>query len=73
MVLSGEMKQRVAAAMGELTGAERTAFVLRHLEGQSIEEISKALAVKEGAAKNTIFRAVQKLRKALEPAVRSVR
>lgn len=71
--LSGEMRQRVARAMNELTAAERTAFTLRHLEGQSIEEISKTLEIKEGAAKNTIFRAVQKLRKALEPAVRSVR
>jgi RNA polymerase sigma-70 factor, ECF subfamily len=72
-VLSAEMRQRVATAMGELTAAERTAFTLRHLEGQSIEEISKTLEIKEGAAKNTIFRAVQKLRKALEPAVRSAR
>jgi RNA polymerase sigma-70 factor (ECF subfamily) len=72
-VLSSEMRQRVAAAMNELTGAERTAFVLRHIEGQSIEEISKSLAIKEGAAKNTIFRAVQKLRRALEPAMRPVR
>jgi len=72
-VLSGEMRQRVARAMGELTAAERAAFTLRHLEGQSIEQISKALEIKEGAAKNTIFRAVQKLRKSLEPAVRSVR
>lgn len=72
-VLSGEMRQRVARAMNELTAAERTAFTLRHLEGQSVEEISRALEIKEGAAKNTIFRAVQKLRKALEPAVRSVR
>lgn len=72
-VLSGEMRQRVAAAMAELTAAERTAFTLRHLEGQSIEEISKTLEIKQGAAKNTIFRAVQKLRKALEPALRPVR
>jgi RNA polymerase sigma-70 factor, ECF subfamily len=70
-VLSAEMRHRVAMAMGELTPAERTAFTLRHLEGQSIEEISRALQIKEGAAKNTIFRAVQKLRKALEPALRS--
>ena len=72
-MLSAEMRHRVAAAMNELTAAERTAFTLRHLEGQSNEEISKTLEIKEGAAKNTIFRAVQKLRRALEPAVRSVR
>lgn len=66
-VLSDEVRERVTGAMGQLTSAERTAFVLRHFEGRSIEEISSALAIKAGAAKNTIFRAVQKLRQALEP------
>jgi RNA polymerase sigma-70 factor (ECF subfamily) len=41
--------------------------VLRHFEGRSIEEIGSVLEIKDGAAKNTIFRAVQKLRRALEP------
>jgi RNA polymerase sigma-70 factor (ECF subfamily) len=45
------------------------AFTLRHVDGQSIEEISKVLKVRENAAKNTIFRAVKKLRVALEPLV----
>jgi RNA polymerase sigma-70 factor (ECF subfamily) len=66
-VLSDEVRERVTGAMGQLTSAERTAFVLRHFEGRSIEEISSVLAIKAGAAKNTIFRAVQKLRQALEP------
>ncbi len=66
-VLSGEVRERIANAMGELTAVERTAFVLRHFEGRSIEEISSVLEIKGGAAKNTIFRAVQKLRRALEP------
>ena len=65
--LSNEVRQRVAGAMRQLTTAERTAFVLRHFEGRSIEEISNVLEVRVGAAKNTIFRAVQKLRGALEP------
>lgn len=66
-VLSGEVRERVAGAMGQLTAAERTAFVLRHFEGRSVEEISNVLEIKAGATKNTIFRAVQKLRRALEP------
>lgn len=66
-VLSDEVRERVAGAMGQLTSAERTAFVLRHFEGRSVEEISDVLEIKAGAAKNTIFRAVQKLRRALEP------
>ena len=66
-VLSDEVRRRIASAMGQLSSAERTAFVLRHFEGCSIEDISSVLDVKLGAAKNTIFRAVQKLRQALEP------
>jgi RNA polymerase sigma-70 factor (ECF subfamily) len=48
---------------------ERAAFVLRHFEGQSIEEISHALGLKTNAAKHSIFRAVRKMRLALEPLV----
>jgi RNA polymerase sigma-70 factor (ECF subfamily) len=66
-VLSGEVRERIASAMDQLTSVERTAFVLRHFEGRSIEEIGSVLEIKDGAAKNTIFRAVQKLRRALEP------
>lgn len=73
LLYSNELRQRMSAAMSQLTAVERAAFVMRHVEGQSIEEISAILNVKEGAAKNTVFRAVQKLRRALEPAVRSVR
>lgn len=72
-VLSSEMHGRIAAAMRLLTPVERAAFVLRHFEGKSVEEIALSLKVKTGAAKQSIFRAVQKMRTALEPAVRSVR
>src|SRR5512140_1632477 len=66
-LLSGEVRERVSTAMSQLTAVERTAFVLRHFEGRSIEEISKVLEIRAGATKNTIFRAVQKLRRVLEP------
>jgi RNA polymerase sigma-70 factor (ECF subfamily) len=52
---------------------ERAAFVLRHFEGQSIEDISRALNLKTNAAKHSIFRAVRKMRLALEPFVESER
>jgi RNA polymerase sigma-70 factor (ECF subfamily) len=68
-VYSSQVQQRVSEAMNELTGQERTAFVLRHFEGQSIDEISTALGIGCNAAKHSIFRAVQKLRRALEPVV----
>ncbi len=69
LMLSSEVQERVGRAMGGLTAMERAAFVLRHFEGQSIEEISKALGLKTNAAKHSIFRAVRKMRLALEPFV----
>lgn len=67
MTLSSEVRKRLKAALAKLTPTERTAFVLRHFEGVSIDEIAATLGVKNGAAKNTVFRAVQKLRRELEP------
>jgi RNA polymerase sigma-70 factor, ECF subfamily len=67
LLLSNEVKKKITLAMNLLTPAERVAFTLRHMEGQSIEEISQALNLKASAAKNCVFRAVQKLRQQLEP------
>ena len=55
--------------MSALSQMERAAFVLRHFEGQSIDEISRALGLKTNATKHSIFRAVKKMRQALEPFV----
>ena len=67
MLLSTELRKRVAGAMQRLTAIERTAFVLRHFEGRSISEIGSVLKVRDEAVKNTIFRAVKKMRTELEP------
>lgn len=69
LAFSNVVQRRVAGALDELSEQERTAFVLRHFEGQSIEEISGTLGLSGNAAKHSIFRAVQKLRRALEPLV----
>jgi RNA polymerase sigma-70 factor (ECF subfamily) len=58
-----------AAAMEQLTPLERAAFVLRHHEGASIQEIRAALGGSDNAVKHAIFRAVRKLRAALGPYV----
>src|SRR5881392_4045750 len=71
LLLSAELQEQVKAAMQRLSGNERTAFVLRHFEGMPVEEIGKTLGIQVNAAKHTIFRAVRKLREALEPIVRS--
>ncbi len=68
---SEQLAEHMRRAMNELTPAERTAFVMRHWGGSGIEEIAEALKSSSSAAKNTIFRSVQKLRRALEPFVES--
>jgi RNA polymerase sigma-70 factor, ECF subfamily len=69
ILLSGELKHKVESVLASLSPQVRTAFVLRHYEGMSIEEIGSVLGLKVSATKNSIFRAVQKLRKELEPLV----
>jgi RNA polymerase sigma-70 factor (ECF subfamily) len=73
IAMSGQVRDRVADAMGELSASERTAFVLRHFEGMCIEDVSRVLGCQPGAAKHSVFRAVQKLRRALEPLVSTAR
>jgi len=62
-----EMQRAVASAMERLSGNERTAFVLRHFEGMPLEEIGQILGTQINATKNTVFRAVKKLREQLQP------
>jgi RNA polymerase sigma-70 factor (ECF subfamily) len=73
LAMSGEVRERVTEAMTELSASERTAFVLRHFEGMCIEDVSRVLGCQPGAAKHSVFRAVQKLRRALEPLVSAAR
>jgi RNA polymerase sigma-70 factor (ECF subfamily) len=65
LLLSGELGAMCVVAMHALTPIERTAFVLRHIEGQTTDEIAVALGIAPNAAKQTVFRAVQKLRQRL--------
>jgi len=69
LMLSGELGEQVRVAMMNLSPVERTAFVMRHFEGNSIEEIGATLGLGAGATKNSVFRAVQKLRQHLGPLV----
>jgi RNA polymerase sigma-70 factor (ECF subfamily) len=67
LMLSTEVQRRIGDAMTGLSRLERAAFTLRHFEGRSIDEISQALGLKTNATKHSIFRAVRKMRAALEP------
>jgi RNA polymerase sigma-70 factor, ECF subfamily len=64
---STEIRLRVSRALEDLSPLERAAFLLRHHEGRSIEEIGRTLGLRTSATKNSVFRAVRKLRAALEP------
>jgi len=64
---SQEIASLLRPALDRLSETERSAFILRHYEGCAIEQIAEILGVQAGAAKHSVFRAVQKLRKALQP------
>jgi len=67
LMASGQLGEKIRETLDAMSAAERTAVMMRHWEGCGIDEIAKALELNISATKNTVFRAVQKLRKALEP------
>ena len=69
LAIDGEIRKRYNLALGRLTEKERAAFVLRHVEGLSIPEIGTTLGMSVNATKQSVFRAVRKLRQALAPFV----
>jgi RNA polymerase sigma-70 factor (ECF subfamily) len=69
VLLGRQISDRVTQALDKLTDLERAAFTLRHFEGQSIQEIGRALGLNTSATKHSIFRAVKKVRQELKPFV----
>ena len=69
LMLSLEIRDRVRDGLAHLSASERLAFTLRHVEGLPIKEVAEAMGLKTEAAKNSVFRAVRKMRSALEPLV----
>lgn len=67
LLLSGEIGALRDLALRSLTATERAAFVLRHMEDCTSEEIGAALGIPPNAAKQAVFRAVKKLRSRLAP------
>jgi RNA polymerase sigma-70 factor (ECF subfamily) len=70
--ISVQVRDALRDALDLLTPQERAAFTLRHFSNLSIKEISESLSLNENAAKHSIFRAVKKLREALEPSYQRV-
>ncbi|HUE86138.1 MAG TPA: sigma-70 family RNA polymerase sigma factor [Vicinamibacterales bacterium] len=69
LLLSSEIRDRVSDGLAQLSANERLAFTLRHVEGLPIRDVALAMGLETEAAKNSIFRAVRKMRAALEPFV----
>lgn len=62
-----EIQALVAVALDELTPLERMAFLMRHVEQHSLEEIAGAVGGNSNSVKQALFRGVRKLRLSLAP------
>ena len=60
-----ELGARIARALTKLSPRERMVFEMKHYQGLKLRTIGEALNTTEETAKNTLFRATQKLRAAL--------
>jgi RNA polymerase sigma-70 factor (ECF subfamily) len=60
-----ELGLKIQRALQRLSGRERMVFELKHYQGLRLRTIGEMLNTTEETAKNTLFRATQKLRNAL--------
>src|SRR6185312_7498308 len=60
-----ELGGKIAKALGKLTPRERMVFELKHYQGLKLRTVGEMLNTTEETAKNTLFRATQKLRATL--------
>ena len=60
-----QLRERIETALGGLTPRERMVFELKHYHGLKLRTVGEILHTTEETAKNTLFRATQKLRWAL--------
>lgn len=58
----GELAARLGAALDALTAEQREAFVMKHVDGRSYEEMAALLGVGEDALKMRVYRARDALR-----------
>jgi RNA polymerase sigma-70 factor (ECF subfamily) len=56
------MVEKVMEGLSELTAQQRLIFLLKHREGMTYDEISRACAVSTGTVKKALFRAINRLR-----------
>lgn len=61
----GELQRTLGVALGELSEVQRTAVVLRHVQGLPTSEIAQVLGCAEGTAKSHVSRGLTGLRAVL--------
>ena len=64
-LMARELGSRINRALDKLTPRERMVFELKHYQGLKLRTVGEILNTTEETAKNTLFRATQKLRGAL--------
>lgn len=65
-VLQTELREAIGRALDRLTPEQREAFVLRHIDGKSYEEMAAILGTGVDALKMRVYRARDALRQQLE-------
>jgi RNA polymerase sigma-70 factor (ECF subfamily) len=63
---AGDIRDHIERALGCLSPAERSVFVMRHYHDKPLKEIGEALDIAEGTVKVHLFRAVRRMQKELE-------
>lgn len=66
-----QLRVLMESAIAALPDVFRTVFILRDVEGMSIEEAAEALAIPPATVKTRLYRARRRLKAALAPDVRS--
>lgn len=66
-----QLRQLLERAVAALPDTFRAVFVLREVEGMSVEDTAEALGIPAGTVKTRFHRARQRLQEALAPEVRS--
>lgn len=69
-LLAGEMRERLEAAIQELSPALRSVFLLRDVHGFSTQETAEVLGISPGAVKVRLHRARMRLRERLSEYLR---
>ncbi len=65
LTIRSELSREIENSMRKLSDRERSVFVLKHQHGYKLREIAEMIGCAEGTVKNYLFRATQKVRKAL--------